>query len=446
MIFDLIRGIIGLAILIGISYWLSANRKAVSFRLVFMGVILQIVIGIFALTVPGFRDLFGWISSFFVHILDFAREGTEFVFGHWPSRVQVYDGATGKLVDIGTIFAIRVLPTIIFFSALSSGLYYLGILQKIVQGIAWVMQKTMRLSGPESLAAAANIFIGQTEAPLLIRPYLPYMTKSELMCLMTGGMATIAGGVLAAYIDFLGGDDPYWRHFYATHLLTASIMSAPAAIVVAKILIPETEKDSYQDEIQLVDPKKQATNLLDALTIGTTEGLKLSVNVGAMLIAFIALIAMLNAGFLFLGEWLNLNQTIQDNTNHLFSGLTLEYIAGFLFKPIAFIMGTDWNEALAVGSLLGQKTIINEFVGYASMSKLPQDALSLKSKIIATYALCGFSNFSSIAIQIGGIGTLIPERRHILSQLGLLSMIGGTIACLMTATIAGMLSPYIVSP
>jgi len=443
MLIDILRGMIGLTALLGIAFLLSINRKAVSLRLVFMGVLLQLAIGIFALLVPGFRDLFHYISAFFVHILEFAEKGADFVFGKWPSRVQVYDGLTGKLVNIGSIFAIKVLPTIIFFSALSSALYHLGILQRIVQAIAWVMQRTMKLSGPESLAAAANIFIGQTEAPLLIRPYLPHMTRSELMCLMTGGMATIAGGVLAAYIDLLGGDDPSWRQFYATHLLTASIMSAPAAIVVAKILIPETENENKEENLQTTTPHTQATNLLEALTIGTTEGLKLAVNVGAMLIAFIALIAMVNSGFHSIGKWLNLNHTIQTSTNHLFSGLSLEYIAGLLFQPIAFLMGVEWNESLTVGSLIGQKTIINEFIGYVSMSSLPPNTLSIKSKIIATYALCGFSNFSSIAIQIGGIGSLIPERRHTLSELGLISMIGGTIACLMTATIAGMLTNFI---
>jgi CNT family concentrative nucleoside transporter len=301
------------------------------------------------------------------------------------------------------------------------------------------MKKTLRISGAESLAAAGNIFLGQTEAPLLIKPYISGMTRSELMCLMSGGMATIAGGVLAAYIGFLGGDDPAQQLFFAKHLLAASVMSAPAAIVAAKILVPETEKINTNME---VSREKIGSNMLEAIANGTTEGLKLAVNVGAMLIVFIAFIAMANYFMKdLLGEWTGLNNLIAQKTNGQYNNLSLQFILGYALKPLAWLMGTSWEDAALVGQLLGEKTILNEFVAYVSLGKLKAAGIfaEQKSIIIATYILCGFSNFASIGIQIGGIGALAPDKRSMLSQLGIKALIGGTLASLFTAVIVGML-------
>jgi CNT family concentrative nucleoside transporter len=334
---------------------------------------------------------------------------------------------------------VQVLPTIIFFAALTSLLYYYGVLQKIVYVFAWIMKKVMRLSGAESLAAAGNIFLGQTESPLLIKPYLNSMTRSELMCLMSGGMATIAGGVMAAYIGFLGGGDPEQQLFYAKHLLAASVMSAPAAIVAAKILVPETEP--YQEKL-IISKEKLGTNALEAIANGTTEGIKLSVNVAGMLLVFIAFIAMANF-FLedIFGYYLGINDKIASLKIGDYKTFSLEFILGLLFAPLAWLMGVTSEDVLLVGQLLGEKTILNEFVAYVSLGEM-KDGLKFteeKSIIMATYILCGFANFASIGIQIGGIGSLAPNRKGVLSELGIRALIGGTLASLFTAVIVGVI-------
>lgn len=425
---DYIRGFIGIIILIVVAFLFSANKKSVDWRLVGIGIVLQIIFG-FLITKVGFvADIFSSISKAFVKFLSFSENGAMFIFG---------DLATDTF---GFIFAFKVLPTIIFFSTVSAGPYYLGILQKIVFGIAWIMSRTMRLSGPESLSAAGNIFLGQTEAPLLVRPFIPTMSRSELMCLMTGGMATIAGGVLAGYVAFLGGDSLEEQTRFAAYLLGASIMNAPAAIVISKIMIPETDKSAVNDKLE-VSQENMGVNLIDAMSIGASEGLKLALNVGGMLLAFIAVIAALNfilSGLI--GEYSGLNAWVVSSTGGQFQGFSLEYILGQVFRAFAWVIGVDWNETLQVGSLLGQKTVINEFVAYLSLADMKNaGTLSNKSIVIATYALCGFSNFSSIAIQVGGIGSIAPNQQGNLSKLGMRALLAATLACLMTATIAGSL-------
>jgi CNT family concentrative nucleoside transporter len=437
---DLFRGLIGLASLLGICYLLSSNRKAIDWRLVFMGLGLQLILAIAVLKVPFIRIGFDYISSFFVVLLDFTDAGAAFVLGKWPDVAQIRDGISGEVFTIGYVFAFKVLPTIIFFSALSSVLYYLGVLQFIIKGFAWIMVRTMRLTGAESLAAAANIFIGQTEAPLVVKPYLEKMSKSEILCLMTGGMATIAGGVFAAYVGFLGGSDPVSKQLFATHLLTASIMSAPAAIIAAKMLYPETEpRDLAHQDLDI--PKSEAgNNLLDAISKGTTDGLKLAINVGAMLLVFTAMIAMVNYVIAnFIGSWTGLNDWVVTYTDGRFSAFNLEFILGVIFSPIAWLLGVASEDTLLVGQLLGLKTTLNEFYAYAELQSI-KDSLGEKSLIIATYALCGFANFASIGIQIGGIGAIAPGQRKTLTEFGIKALIGGTVACFLTAAIAGFLA------
>lgn len=425
---DYFKGLIGILVLLLVAFIFSANKKAVDWRLVGIGVVLQAFFGYMITKVEFVANIFAAVSRGFVKFLSFSEAGATFIFG---------DLATNSF---GFIFAFQVLPTIIFFSTVSAGLYYLGVLQKIVFGIAWVMARTMRLSGAESLSAAGNIFLGQTEAPLLVRPFIPTMSKSELMCLMTGGMATIAGGVLAGYVAFLGGDSLEEQSKFAAYLLGASIMNAPAAIVMSKIMIPEVQKENINNKLE-VSQDNMGVNLIDAMSIGASEGLKLALNVGGMLLAFIAVIAALNyilSGLI--GEWTGLNALIISSTEGQFSGFSLEYILGQIFRVFAWIIGVQWNETLQVGSLLGQKTVINEFVAYLSLSEM-KDAggLSPKSIVIATYALCGFSNFSSIAIQVGGIGSIAPNQQGNLSKLGMQALLAATLACMMTATIAGAL-------
>ncbi len=425
---DYLRGLFGLVFLVGVAYLFSGNRKQIDWRLVGVGVLLQLIFGLLITKVPVVALGFDWISTKFVKFLSFSTDGAKFLFG---------DLATDKL---GFIFAFQVLPTVIFFSTVSTGLYYLGVLQKIVYGIAWIMARTMRLSGAESLSAAGNIFLGQTEAPLLVRPFVKTMTKSELMCLMTGGMATIAGGVLAGYVAFLGGGDPVERAKYAAYLLSASIMNAPAAIVLSKIIIPETRSEAINTELK-VSQDTLGVNLIDALASGAADGLKLALNIGAMLLAFISVIFALNWVLVdAIGSWTGLNAYVQASTNGVFTGFSLEYILGQLFRLFAFFIGVDWEEALRVGSLLGQKIVVNEFVAYLSLSEFKQAGmLSEKAIVISTYALCGFANFSSIAIQIGGIGSMAPSRQSDLSRLGFRALLAATLATMMTATIAGAL-------
>ena len=447
MVESILRGLLGVAFLVGICWLFSKNRRAIDWKLVGTGLLIQFTFAFLIIALPdltenslGYR--FDWIerifsamANFFVVVIGYTNAGATFVLGDWPSVTQVNNGLSGELVTVGYIFAFKVLPTVIFFSALTSLLYFLGILQKIVYGFAWVMSKTMRLSGAESLNAAGNIFLGQTEAPLLIRPYLEKMTKSEILCVMVGGMATIAGGVMAAYIGFLGGDDVEKQHLFAMHLLSASIMSAPAAIVASKMLFPQTEP---VDSDLKVNKERIGSNAIEAIANGTTDGLKLAVNVGAMLLAFTAFMAMFNSIFLGLGGMIGVNDDIARATGGTYSGLSLDYIFGIVMAPVAWLLGTPSADIVAVGQLLGEKTIINEFVAYASLGEM-KSGLDEKSIIIATYALCGFSNFASIGIQIGGIGALAPNQKTNLSQLGLRALLGGTVACFFTAAIAGMI-------
>ncbi|MBL6450016.1 NupC/NupG family nucleoside CNT transporter [Fulvivirga sp. 29W222] len=426
---DYIRGLIGLAVLIGMAFLFSKNRKAIDWRLVGIGLLLQIFFAILITKVSYVAVGFDWISDKFVTFLSFSGDGAAFLFGDLV-----------KVDKFGFIFAFQVLPTVIFFSTVSAGLYYLGVLQKIVYGIAWIMARTMRLSGAESLSAAGNIFLGQTEAPLLVRPFVKNMTTSELMCLMTGGMATIAGGVLAGYVAFLGGDDPAERAKYAAYLLSASIMNAPAAIVLAKIVMPETRSEEIDSNLK-VNKESLGVNLIDSLAQGAADGLKLALNIGGMLLAFIAIIFALNWILVDgVGEWTGLNTFVVESTDGAFKGFSLEYILGQVFRLFAFAMGVNWDEAISVGSLLGQKIVINEFVAYLSLADLKAAGiLSEKAIVISTYALCGFANFSSIAIQIGGIGGMAPNRQGDLSKLGMRALFAATLATMMTATIAGAL-------
>ncbi len=416
-----------MGVLIAICYLLSSSRKSVDWRLVMMGLGLQLVLAILMLKVPLVRGFFRLIVNFFVLMIDATEESARFLFGD----LAIAGGAFG--------FAFYVLPTIVFFSALSSLLYYLGILQKIVYGFAWLMNKTMRLSGSESLAAAANVFIGQTEAPLVVKPYLERMTNSEIMCLMSGGMATIAGGVFGAYMAMLGGEAMEGRQLFGMHLLTASIISAPAAIIAAKILVPEKNREDVNTDLDV--PRNQVgSNALDALSRGTTDGVVLAVNVGAMLLAFMAFIYLGNSIFFQIGKWTGLNELIISSSGGQFDGFTLQYIFGLIFSPFAWLLGAPASDIVAVGQMLGEKTILNEFVGYATLAEMKTAGiLTEKSIIIATYALCGFANFASIGIQIGGIGVLAPGQRKTLTELGIKALIGGTVACFMTAIIASVL-------
>ncbi len=456
---DIFRGLIGMAAMIGFAYLLSSNKKNINWVLVGKGLLLQLFLAFLMLKVPFVRAVFQYIADSFVRLLSFTDEGVKFVFSDmWYTQPQFntvnVPDATGRMIPADNIimtdpatgdakpadsfqipfmFAFRVLPTVVFFSAFSAMLYYLGILQKIIYAFAWVMSKVMRLSGAESIAAAANVFIGQTEAPLVIKPYLDKMTKSEIMCLMTGGMATIAGGVFALFVIFLGDE-------FAIHFLIASIVSAPAAIVAAKIMYPEVNEDDINTDLN-VPKDKIGVNLLDAISRGTTDGIKLAVNVGAMLIVFIALVAFVNYILSLLGGFTGLNEIIASSTGGNFSSLSLEYILGMLFAPVAWLLGVPAQDITLVGQLLGKKTVVNEVVAYVDLGIFMKDAainLHPKSVLIATYALCGFANFSSIGIQIGGIGAIAPEQRGTLAQFGLKAMIGGTIACFLTAAIAGM--------
>jgi CNT family concentrative nucleoside transporter len=432
---SILFGCLGIIILLSIAFLFSNSRKSINWRIVITGLGLQLLFAIFVILTPWGSMVFDAIGSFFVKIINFTYAGATFVFGPLANQ-SVFEQAFSeelRLGGVGFIFAFQVLPTIIFFSSLMSVLYHLGLMQKIVQGMAWVMAKTMGVSGAESISVAANVFIGQTEAPLVVRPYISQMTKSELLTLMVGGMATIAGGVLAAYVSLLGGTDPAQQLYYAKHLLSASIMAAPATIVIAKILIPERETSQTMGKVKVMVEKTSA-NLIDAAATGASDGLKLAANVGGMLLAFIALIYMLNwilSGILsdLLGLYIN-NDPI-----------TIEILLGYLLSPLAWIIGVPWQDAVTVGSLIGQKVVLNEFIAYLNLSTLiPTGVLSEKAVIISTYALCGFANFSSIAIQLGGIGGIAPDRRSDLAKFGLRAVLGGSLATFMTATIAGVLT------
>ena len=421
-------GLFGLAVLIGIAWLFSNNRRAVDWRLVLTGLSLQIAFAALVLLVPGGREVFDALGHGFVRILSFVTAGSTFIFGNLMN-VETY----------GFIFAFQVLPTIIFFAALMGVLYHLGVMQFIVRIMALAITKVMRVSGAETTSVCASVFIGQTEAPLTVRPYIPRMTESELITMMIGGMAHIAGGVLAAYVGMLGGGDPEQQAYYAKHLLAASIMAAPATLVVAKLLIPETGEPLTRGTVKM-EVEKTASNIIDAAAGGAADGLKLALNIGAMLLAFIALIAMINAPLTWIGEVTGLQAMLGKPTD-------LAAIFGWVLAPLAWVIGVPWQDANTVGSLIGQKVVINEFVAYLQLAdivngKVAGVTLTEQGKLIATYALCGFANFSSIAIQIGGIGGLAPERRSDLARFGLRAVLGGSVATFMTATIAGVLSYF----
>lgn len=432
---DYLRGLGGIVFIVGIAYLLSGNRRSVDWRLVGIGIGLQLTFGLLIAKVDFVQQAFAFVSEKIVIFLGFAQTGAEFLYGDL-ARDSSNDPSVRH--SLGFLFAFQALPTVIFFSAVTAGLYYLGILQKIVYGFAWVMARTMRLSGAESLSAAANIFMGQTEAPLLVRPFIGRMTHSELHCLMTGGMATIAGSVLGAYVAFLGGGDVASRAMFATYLISASIMNAPAAIVLSKIIMPEAAPETIDRSLQ-VSREKLGVNLIDSLATGASDGLKLAFNIGAMLLAFIAIIYAINWVLVdFIGAYTGLNEFVVSSTNGTFSGFSLQYILGQVFRIFAFMMGVEWSETIHVGSLLGQKLVVNEFVAYLDLAQMNEaGALSEKSVRIATYSLCGFANFSSIAIQIGGIGGMAPSRQGDLSKLGLRAMIAATLATMLTGTLAG---------
>ena len=426
---DHFRGVLGIFFLIGILYLFSEKRKAIRWKTVGIALALQAGLAVMVHRVDWFRQVFSWISGFFVVVLGFTKAGSLFLFGSLVERVDSF----------GFIFVFQVLPNIVFFAALSSLFYYLGLLQKIVWLFAWVMRKGLQISGAESLSASANIFLGQTEAPLLVRPYIMGMTRSELLALMVGGMATIAGSVLAAYVGFLGGSDPEQQRLYATHLLCASMMAAPAGILAAKILVPETE--AVNERLEL-NREQTGSNVLEAIANGTTDGLRLAVNVGAMLLVFTALMAMANYILQYgIGEWTGWNQRIALETGGRQTGLTMQYLLGIVFAPLAWLLGIASKDIVLVGQLLGEKAILNEFFAYTTLTqfKISGALQDPRSIIVATYALCGFANFASIGIQIGGIGALAPERRALLSQLGLKALLGGTVASLLNAAMAGML-------
>jgi CNT family concentrative nucleoside transporter len=433
------RGLLGLTAFLAIAALFSTNRRKIDWKLVGAGMALQLIFGLLVLHVGPVRALFAAVGSGFNQVIGFTNEGTRLLFG-WFNDISGGNIPGLAFTQGGPVFVVSVLPTIIFFSALTSLLYRLGLLQLVVMGFAWIMSRTMKLSGAETLNASGNIFVGQTEAPLLIKPYLKTMTRSELLAVMVGGMATIAGGVMAVYITLLGGDDPAERVRWATHLLTASVLSAPAALVVAKILLPQEE--TVDRELRM-NAERPGENILDAICLGTTDGLKLAVNVGGMLIVFTALVAMVNwlLGGL-LGEWTGLNAYIASASGGRYESLSLQLLFGLVGAPLAWLMGIDAPHLMTAGQILGEKTVLNEFIAYFSMNKLQASGALTdeRTRIILTYALCGFSNIVSIGIQIGGIGALAPEKRPELARLGWRALLGGSLACFLTACIAGMLS------
>jgi len=443
----ILRGGLGMLVLLAIAYIFSTKRKAINWKTVGYGLLAQLLLAIGILkgssigfnVTDDFRIDLGFISGifdiggkFFTNILDFTLEGSKFLLGDHLLDVN----------SVGYVFLFQVLPTIIFFSALTSLLFYLGIIQKLVSLLAKLLTKVLKISGAESLSVAGNIFLGQTEAPLMIKPYLEGMTKSEILLVMVGGMATVAGGVLAAYIGFLGGDDPVLRQEFARHLLAASVMAAPGAIVISKMLYPQTEAVNTKVE---VSNEQIGSNALDAISTGTSEGLKLAANVGAMLLVFVAFIAMINGLFNWFGDATTLNFWIAENTPY--DKLSLEFLLGYIFAPLMWLIGVASEDTALMGQLLGIKLAASEFIGYIQLADLknPDNALHLanqKSIIMATYMLCGFANFASIGIQIGGIGFLAPGQRKTLSEFGMRALLGGTLASLLSATLIGILYSF----
>ncbi|MEL0240195.1 MAG: nucleoside transporter C-terminal domain-containing protein [Flavobacteriaceae bacterium] len=426
----IIKGVIGILFLLGIAYLLSTHKKAIRWKTIFIGLSLQFILAFGVLRVEWVKSFFNVLGGFFTAVLEFTESGSAFLFGN---LINVTEPA------IGYVFAFQILPTIVFFSALTSILYYLGVVQKIVSGLAWLLTKTLKISGAESLSVAGNIFLGQTEAPLLIKAYLAKMNRSEVMLVMTGGMATVAGGVLASYVGFLGGTDPELRLSFARHLIAASVMAAPGAIIIAKLMVPQTEP--IDEKIEVSDTEV-GSNALDALSNGTTEGLKLALNVGAMLLVFIAFIAMINGILTGFGDLTGINDWIASNSSY--TELSLESILGTIFAPLMYIIGVASEDLNLMGQLLGIKLVASEFVAYTQLAELKNMAAAVhltydKSVLMATYMLCGFANFASIGIQIGGIGTIAPSQKKTLSELGFKALIAGSLASLLSATIAGMI-------
>ena len=425
---SLLRGVTGMLVLIFIAFLLSNNRRAISWKTVGIGLFIQILIAVGVLKINFIKNIFEILGGFFIKVLEFTGEGTKMLLGEF-----------GNIETYGFIFVFQALPVIIFFSALTSILYYFGVIQKIVGFLAWGLTRIFKISGAESLSVAGNIFLGQTEAPLLIKAYLDKMNRSEIFLVMVGGMATVAGSVLGAYIGFLGGNDPLLRLEFAKSLLAASVMAAPGTIVIGKIIYPQTEK--VENDVT-ISKEKIGSNLLSAISIGTGEGIKMAVNVGAMLLVFIALIAMLSNIFSVTGDVLGINNWISKNT--IYSNLSIEFLLGYLFAPIVWIIGVAKEDIALMGQLLGVKLVASEFVGYTQLVELKNELNPIhfsyqKSIIMATYMLCGFANFASIGIQIGGIGIIAPKIKKILTELGLKAMIAGTLVSLMSATIAGII-------
>lgn len=425
-IISILRGLVGMAVIIFIAWLFSTDRRKVQWGTVFKALALQFIIGVSVLMFPAVQVVFEFLGKCFVAVLDWTKAGSNFLFG--------------SLMDMdkfGYIFVLQILPTIIFFSALTSLFFYLGILQKVVYAMGWCLTKLMRLSGAESLSCAGNIFLGQTEAPLMVKAYIPQMTRSELMLVMTAGMATMAGGVLAAYIGMLGGGDKLMEIEFAKHLLSASVMAAPGAIAISKVIKPQTEEVDNSVE---VSSEKIGKNVLDAISNGTTDGLKLAANVGAMLLVFYALIAGFNFIFGKIGDITGLDNVIAEATDGRYSNISLEFLLSYIFYPVIWLTGIDGADLPLVGRLLGEKLILTEFVGYQSLATMIQTGAfaSAKSVIMATYILCGFANFASVGIQIGGIGGLAPKKRYILSEYGFRALLGASLVALMSAAIMGM--------
>ena len=425
---SLFRGVLGMGVLLLIAVLFSTNRKKIAWKTVGLGLLTQIIIAIGVLKISLIKRLFETLGNFFIKILDYTGAGTKMLLGEF-----------GNVETYGFIFVFQALPVIIFFSALTSILYYFGVIQKVVGYFAWGLTKLFKISGAESLSVAGNIFLGQTEAPLLIKAYLEKMNRSEIFLVMVGGMATVAGSVLGAYIGFLGGNDPVQRLEFAKSLLAASVMAAPGAVVIAKIIYPQTEEITTDIE---VSHDKIGENFLSAISIGTGEGIKMAVNVAAMLLVFIALIALVNNVFSGVGDLLGLNVWVVNNT--VYDGFSIEFVLGYLFAPLMWLVGVAREDMTLMGQLLGIKLVASEFVGYTQLVDLKNSASSLhftyqKSVVMATYMLCGFANFASIGIQVGGIGIIAPKTRKLLTELGFKAMIAGSLVSLMSATIAGII-------
>lgn len=425
----ILRGVLGMAVLIGVAWLFSSNRKAVRWSMVGRGLLFQLILAVGILYVPFIQDVFDFIGKIFVKILGFTNEGVTYL---------LKSHETGEMDPALKNFAFTILPTIIFFAALSALLFYLGVIQIFVKGFGYVLSRLLGLSGPESLSVAGNIFLGQTESPLLVKPYLEKMTRSEILLVMSGGMATLAGGVLAAYIGFLGGGDPVQQVIFAKHLLTASIMAAPGVVVISKIIVPETESISRKLE---VSQEQVGKNALDAISNGTGDGLRLAVNVGAMLLVFIAFIAFANFIFVKIGSWTHLNEAIASATSGKYNELSLEFLLGYALSPLMWLIGVAGEDVTLVGSLLGKKLILTEFVAYIDLADMKAAGVfaDTKSIIMSVYMLCGFANFASIGIQIGGIGAIAPGRRILLAQFGMRALLAGSLASLLSATLIGIL-------